>query len=151
MAERQIGHRKSCLVLPSAFPSSTDVPVLLLNQPNILHARTSCLSLVKIPKLSINAPGEIQAWHYPTLEELSTPNLMDSHLEPSSMKDEKKYSEGSHLVWYPIGVDFPPYVNYNGMYRCEGKGFLAVIVWHRVWKRSKFWSGMSFMGNLPLV
>ena len=47
------------------------------------------LSLVKILKLSINAPGEIQAWHYPTLEELSTPNLMDSHLEPSSMEDEK--------------------------------------------------------------
>ena len=36
MAERQIGHRKSSLVLPRAFPSSNDVPVLLLNQPNPL-------------------------------------------------------------------------------------------------------------------
>ena len=29
----QIGHRKSSLVFPRAFPSSNDVPVLLLNQP----------------------------------------------------------------------------------------------------------------------
>ena len=32
MAERQVGHWKSCLVLSARFPSSTDVTVLLLNQ-----------------------------------------------------------------------------------------------------------------------
>ena len=42
MAERQIGHRKSCLVFPRAFPSSTDVPVLLLNQPNMFTIRRFC-------------------------------------------------------------------------------------------------------------
>ena len=41
MAERQIGHWKSRLVLPHALPSSTDVPVLLLNQPNILAMQFS--------------------------------------------------------------------------------------------------------------
>ena len=35
MAVRQIGHRKSSLVLSGRFPSPNDVPVLLLNQPNI--------------------------------------------------------------------------------------------------------------------
>ena len=34
MAERQIGHRKSSLVVFARFPSSNDVRVLLLNQPN---------------------------------------------------------------------------------------------------------------------
>ena len=33
MAERQVGHWKSCLVLSARFPLSTDVIVLLLNQP----------------------------------------------------------------------------------------------------------------------
>ena len=33
MAKRQIGHRKSRSVLSVRFPSSTDVPVLLLDQP----------------------------------------------------------------------------------------------------------------------
>ena len=42
------------------------------------------------------------------------------------------------MVWYLIGVDLLPYMNYNGMCRCEGKGFLVVIVWRRVWKRRKF-------------
>ena len=32
MAERQVGHWKSCLVLSASFPSSTEVTVLLLNQ-----------------------------------------------------------------------------------------------------------------------
>ena len=35
MAERQIRHRKSRLVLSARFPFVNDVPVLLLNQPNI--------------------------------------------------------------------------------------------------------------------
>ena len=34
MTGRQIGHRRSSLVLFGAFPWSNDVPVLLLNQPN---------------------------------------------------------------------------------------------------------------------
>ena len=34
MGEQQIEHRKSRSVFPRTFPSSTVVPVLLLNQPN---------------------------------------------------------------------------------------------------------------------
>ena len=40
MAERQIGHQESCLVLSTYFPFVkfiyTDIPVLLLNQPSIV-------------------------------------------------------------------------------------------------------------------
>ena len=35
MAERQIRHRKSSLVLSAQFPVVNDVPVLLLNKPSI--------------------------------------------------------------------------------------------------------------------
>ena len=43
MVERQIGHRKSCLVLSAHFPVvKGDVPVLLLNQPIIRSSPCGC-------------------------------------------------------------------------------------------------------------
>ena len=50
MAERQVGHWKSCLVLSEPFPSSTDVPVLLLNQPKNISLgprKGGCVRLIE--------------------------------------------------------------------------------------------------------
>ena len=54
MAEVQIGHRQSNLVLsgPRAFPSSNDVSVLLLNQPNFVSATQAKKKLT----LSVGVP-----------------------------------------------------------------------------------------------
>ena len=52
MAEVQIAHRKSNLVLSAPFPSSNDVPVLLLNQPNFVSATQAKKKLT----LSVGVP-----------------------------------------------------------------------------------------------
>ena len=50
MAERQVGHWKSCLVLSARFPSSTDVTVLLLNKPKNISLgprKGGCVRLIE--------------------------------------------------------------------------------------------------------
>ena len=50
MAERQVGHWKSCLVLSERFPLSTGVTVLLLNQPKNISLgprKGGCVRLIE--------------------------------------------------------------------------------------------------------